>query len=70
MRRLCHHKSESQIQIRISQKISHLDVKEAEIDESGIEASASHNGSYFLPHIHFLSLSHSVAACLGQGRQT
>ena len=38
MRRLCHHKSESQIQIRISQKIEELDVKEAEIVELGIEA--------------------------------
>ena len=57
MRRLCHHKSESQIQIRISQKIEELDVKEAEIVELGI-----------VPHILFLSLRHSVAACLGQGR--
>ena len=40
MRRLCHHKSESQIQIRISQKIEELYVKEAEIVESGLDVLA------------------------------
>ena len=40
MRRLCHHKSESQIQILKSQEIEQLDVKEAKIVESGLDVLA------------------------------
>ena len=55
MRRLCHHKSESQIQILKSQEIEQLDVKEAKIVETGLDLSAGDNGSYLSPTSFFFA---------------